>query len=176
MKNFISSFLFIVIAMFVTVLPGKAVEPAADFTESIRSIFAGLSKGTTIAFVQFTEIQGKVTPFSQAVLQLVEPIIVKEGLKESISFIERQDLKLILDEWDLNSIYQTEDRDAGAQALLGADYILTGKAGSSNSKNIQCSLKLVNLTNGRIVKSVLGEMTLDIDAVKQEDTVTEITL
>ena len=140
----------------------KEIEPDLNFAETAARLFTELPPGKVIAFVQFTDTQGEETPFSRAVLQQLEPIIVAEGMKKSISFIERKDLKLILDEWDLNSVYQTEGGDSGAQTLLGADYILTGNVGQAG-KFAQCSLKLVALKNGRIISTVVGKMPTEFD-------------
>lgn len=124
--------------------------------EMASQIFAVIAKDKTVAFVDFTDASGQVTKGSQAVFMQVEPAIIEEGNRTGVSFIERKDLKLILDEWDLKSLYQAEGADAGAQALLGADYILTGKVLVADD-NTLCTLKLVDLTSGKIVKSVSGK-------------------
>jgi len=62
-----------------------------------------------------------VLTFSVAAVQLLQN--VEKG--RVLGFVERKDLKLIFDEWALDSFGDTGD--VGARTLLGADLIITGK-------------------------------------------------
>lgn len=159
----------------------RPVATATEYQEQSQKEFAGVSpekideiaakvlssipQGKTVAFVEFTDATGNVTNFSQSVFLQVEPIVLAEGNRLEISFIERSDLKFIMDEWDLKSLYHNEQTDQGAQTLLGADYILTGKAFSANEDTF-CNLKLVDLSNGKILSSVSGK-TNDVEQSKK---------
>jgi hypothetical protein len=72
-----------------------------------------------------------------------------------------------MDEWNLNSALGTERADPGAQALLGADYILTGKVLITEG-NTLCTLKLVDLISGKIVTSVSGKVKIIKEDKKHE--------
>lgn len=128
----------------------------SSFGDIAAQIYAKVPKGKVIAFVEFTDSRGETSKFSQAVFQEIEPVMIGKGLEKNLLFIERKDLKLLLDEWDLKSIYNSGG-DSGAQVLLGADYIMTGKARLSKDM-VQCSLKLVDLKNGRIVGTVKAQL------------------
>lgn len=143
--------------------PKKSSGKEANFTisspkikEISSKLFLTIPKGKTIAFAEFTDADGKMTQSSQSIFLQIEPIIIAEGNKAGLAFIERKDLKLILDEWDLNAVYKTEGVDPGAQALLGADYILTGKA-LATEDNIICTLKLIDLQSGKITNTASGK-------------------
>lgn len=142
--------------------------PPPSFGEIASKIFDTVPKGKVLAFVDFTSSSGEVTKLSQAIFQEIEPIMIIEGLKKNISFIERKDLKLLLDEWDLKSIYQAGG-DSGAQVLLGADYIMTGRARLSRDE-VQCVLKLVDLQNGSIVGMVKAGLEAEPDFYTWEKT------
>ena len=124
--------------------------------EMASQIFSSISKGKVVAFVDFTDASNKVTKSSQSIFLQVEPVVIAEGNRIGLSFIERKDLKLVMDEWNLSSAFGTEKADPGAQALLGADYILTGKVLITDD-NTLCTLKLVDLISGKIVTSVSGK-------------------
>ncbi|HBY02746.1 MAG TPA: hypothetical protein DEG92_09465 [Rikenellaceae bacterium] len=124
--------------------------------EMASQIFSSIPKGKAIAIVDFTDPSNQVTKGSQAILLQVEPVVIAEGNRIGLSFIERKDLKLIMDEWNLNLALGTEKADPGAQALLGADYIVTGKVLITGDDTL-CTLKLVDLTTGKIITSVSGK-------------------
>lgn len=118
-------------------------------------IFSSIPKSKVVAIVDFTDPSNQVTKSSQAVFFQIEPVIIAEGNRIGLSFIERKDLKLIMDEWNLNLALGTEKADPGAQTLLGADFILTGKVLIAGNDTI-CTLKLVDLTTGKIINSASG--------------------
>ncbi|MFH0781849.1 MAG: DUF4384 domain-containing protein [Pseudomonadota bacterium] len=124
--------------------------------EMALQILSAIPKGKAIAIVDFTDPSNQVTKGSQAILLQVEPIVIGEGNRIGLSFIERKDLKLIMDEWNLNLALGTEGADPGAKALLGADFILTGKVLITGDDTL-CTLKLVDLTTGKIITSVSGK-------------------
>jgi TolB-like protein len=132
----------------------EKIQPA--FEEIVSQIFNNVPAGKVVAFVEFTNSSGEVSKFSQAIFQEIEPVMINAGIKKGISFIERKDLKLLLDEWDLKSIFPSK-ADTGAQMLLGADYILTGKARLSKD-NVQCAFKLVDLKDGRIIGTTIANL------------------
>jgi len=124
--------------------------------EMAGKLLANAVKEKAIALMEFTDGSGKITRESQSVFLNAEPVIVEEGNRLGVSFIERKDLKLILDEWALKSMAHTDIIDPGAQVLLGADYILTGKV-VVNDGQLLCSMKLVDLLTGKILTSVSGK-------------------
>lgn len=147
--------------------------PPPSFGEIASKIFTNIPAGKVVAFVEFTDSRGEISKFSQAVFQEIEPIIISEGLEKKLLFIERKDLKLLLDEWDLKSIYRSGG-DTGAQVLLGADYIMTGKARLSKNK-VQCTLKLVDLKDGRIAGTVKAPLEAEPEFYVWENTKVEQT-
>lgn len=130
--------------------------------EMVAKLLAPIPKDKRIAFVEFTDSTGEVTKFSQSIYLQLEPIVITEGNRLGLSFIERKDLKFIMDEWDLKSLYHNE-MDLGAQTLLGADFILTGKTLAALNDTL-CTLKLVDLSNGKIIMSISEK----INTVKKE--------
>lgn len=124
--------------------------------EMTGKLLANAVKEKAIALMEFTDGSGKITSESQRVFLNAEPVIVEEGNRLGVSFIERKDLKLILDEWALKSMVQADVVDPGAQVLLGADYILTGKVIVSEGQ-LLCTMKLVELLTGKILTSVSGK-------------------
>lgn len=128
--------------------------PSSTFGDTAARIFDAIAGNKVIAFVEFTDSSGKVSKFSQAIFQEVEPVMINKGIKRDLTFIERKDLKLLMDEWDLNSI---AGGDTGAQILLGADYIMTGKARLSSS-DVICVLKLIDLEDGSIAGMVKARL------------------
>jgi hypothetical protein len=132
-----------------------AVGPVPSLTESIASLFDRVEAGSTIAFVEITDsAAGKSSDLTNEMYQVIEHKVVEIGLEKGLHFIERRDLKLILDEWDLDGLSASAGDD-GAKSLLGADLILTGKISPSN-KSIMCNLKLTKLQNGEIVSVAQG--------------------
>ena len=141
--------------------PSPSKETISDLSskkikEMAVQVLSSIPKGKVVAFVEFTDASDKVTKISQSVFLQIEPAVIAEGNRIGLSFIERRDLKLIMDEWHLNSAFGTDKADPGAQALLGADYILTGKV-LINDGNTLCTLKIVDLITGKIVTSVSGK-------------------
>ncbi len=124
-----------------------------SFTGAATKLFQDIPGNAVIAFVELTGANGEQTALASEIFQKIEPIIVSEGMKKNLSFIERKDLKLIFDEWDLASFGGMPD--AGAKTLLGADYIITGKVRLDNDF-VHCVIKLLHLENGQIAAVAEG--------------------
>jgi len=112
-----------------------------------------VEQGKVIGFVDLVGSNGEASKLSAEIFQQIEPVLIREGIKKKLSFIERKNLKLVFDEWALNLSGATAD--AGAGALLGADYIITGKV-RLDGDFVQCSLKLIQLENGKILAVAEG--------------------
>ncbi len=123
------------------------------FQMAADSLLQGVQAGKVIGFVDLTGSNGEASKLAAEIFQELEPILIREGINRQLTFIERRDLKLIFDEWALDSFSKTGD--AGARTILGADYIITGKAKISGDF-VQCSLKLIQLDNGRILAAAEG--------------------
>lgn len=124
-----------------------------SFTKAAAKLFQGIPGKAAIGFVELTGSNGEQTALASEIFQKIEPIILNEGMKKNLSFIERKDLKLIFDEWDLSSFGDMPD--VGAKVLLGADYIITGKVRLDNNF-VHCVLKLLHLENGQIAAVAEG--------------------
>ncbi|WP_457576789.1 DUF4384 domain-containing protein [Desulfomarina sp.] len=140
--------------LFFLVLPGAVSSFALPtFEMAAGNLLQGVQAGKVIGFVDLTGSNGVASKLAAEIFQEMEPILIREGLDRQLAFIERKDLKLIFDEWALDSF--SESGDAGARTILGADYIITGKAKISG-EFVQCSLKLIQLDNGRILAAAEG--------------------
>ena len=144
--------------------------------ESLSVLFRPVPPNQTIAFVDFTDTSGTRTKLADKVYQRIEPIVISSGIKRGHKFIERRDLKLILDEWDLD-MFVVGEEDKGARSLLGADLILTGMVSLEDSW-AYLTFKLTSLDGGRIVSAGDGWLSSEQFSVKahgKKETVTVYT-
>ncbi|WP_457575856.1 DUF4384 domain-containing protein [Desulfomarina sp.] len=123
------------------------------FYGAAERLFQGVEQGRVVGFVELTGSNGESSKLSAEIFQQIEPVLIRVGMKRKLSFIEKKNLKLIFDEWALNLSGATAD--AGAGTLLGTDYIITGKV-RLDGGFVQCSLKLIDLKNGKIVAVAEG--------------------
>ena len=135
--------------------------------DQISVLFENLSAGATVAFVGVKDNNGEKTRFSNEISQVIEPKIVKKGVNVGITFIERNDLDLILDEWKLDMSGLVGNGDQGARALIGADMIIVGKT-SHKRPYSHVSLKLTNLADGKILSVVDGWEKTDYEKPEDE--------
>ncbi len=142
------------IVLFSLVLSGAVNSFALPtFEMAADNLLQSVKAGKVIGFVDLTGSNGEASKLAAEIFQKIEPILIREGISRQLTFIERKDLKLIFDEWALDSFSETGD--AGARTILGADYIITGKVWI-DGKFVQCNLKLVQLDNGRILAAAEG--------------------
>ncbi|MBU0482621.1 MAG: DUF4384 domain-containing protein [Proteobacteria bacterium] len=120
-----------------------------SFAEGLTGILSRLPAGKRVACGDFTSNEGKKTKLTAEITQLIEPMAVEIGKEHDLQFVERRDLKLIMEEWQLNMAGLTEG-DVGARSLIDADFLLIGKVLLEKSK-VRCDLKLSNLQNGEII-------------------------
>lgn len=120
---------------------------------AIHRLFLPLSAGSVVAFVEMTDAREENSSLAHEYYQRLEPKFIAAGRARDITFIERRSLKLIMDEWALDSL--GEEGDRGARRLLGADYILTGKVNREEGFD-HCTFKLTQLGDGRIVAMAEG--------------------
>lgn len=128
-------------------------ENVMTFSVAAVQLLQGVEKGRVLGFVDLSDSGGESSKLSDAIFQKIEPIIVREGIRNNLMFIERKDLKLIFDEWALDSF--GDSGDVGARTLLGADLIITGKV-RIDGDFVHCSLKLIQLDNGNILAVAEG--------------------
>ena len=128
-------------------------ENVLTFSVAAVQLLKNVEKGRVLGFVDLSGSGGESSKLSDAIFQKIEPIIVREGIRKNLLFIERKDLKLIFDEWALDSFGDTGD--VGARTLLGADLIITGKV-RLDGDLVHCSLKLIELDNGNILAVAEG--------------------
>ena len=136
----------------VTEVQTVAKAPAhPPLSKSLSILFDPVPPNQMIAFVDFTDSSGVRTKLADKVYQRIEPSVISAGIKRGHKFIERRDLKLILDEWDLD-MFVVGEEDKGARSLLGADLILTGMVSVENSW-AYLTFKLTSLDGGQIVSA-----------------------
>lgn len=130
--------------------------PKTSLSEAITQLLRAIPPGKTIAFVQLTSSGGEKSRLADEMYQRIEPLLIERGNKKDLRFIERRNIKLIIDEWELDSSQFVDGgQDMGARRLLGADLILTGKA-SIDSPYVRVNLKLTSLEDGRIASAAEG--------------------
>ena len=129
--------------------PTAAKHKHLSLAEAASALLKNTPNDQPIAFVELTDGSGRSTRLTSEIFPIVETSLVKAGLQTKLAFIERKDIKLIMDEWTLDSL-ENGAADRGARSLLGADKIVTGKI-SLEKDAVRCTLKLVNLQDGQIV-------------------------
>ncbi len=143
---------FIVAGCFVWPNSSLASTAAAEeltFAQGLAQVLANVPADKKVACVEFTNSEGKKSKLTAEMSLLIEPLAIEYGKGAGLQFVERRDLKLIIDEWQLNMAGLTEG-DAGARSLIDADFILIGKVSLEQAK-VSCALKITNLQNGEIV-------------------------
>jgi len=74
----------------------------SDMSDALKRLLKDVPNGQTVAFVGLTESNDKKTKLSNELFYRIEPKLIDLGKQYGVKFIERHDLKLILDEWKLN--------------------------------------------------------------------------
>jgi len=141
--------IFCVVILLITI----SSHASSTFFAAAERLLQNVEQDKVIGFVELSGSNGEGSKLSAEIFQQIEPVLIREGIKRKLSFIERKNLKLIFDEWALNLSGATAD--AGAGALLGADYIITGKV-RLDGDFVQCSLKLIQLQDGKILAVAEG--------------------
>ncbi len=134
--------------------PSIAKPKRIPMEEAATALLKNTPNDQPIAFVELTDGGGRSTRLTSEIFPLVETALVQAGLQMKLAFIERKDIKLIMDEWTLDSL-ENGAADKGARSLLGADKIVTGKT-ILEKDAVRCTLKLVNLQDGQIVAIAEG--------------------
>ena len=145
---------FILVILINFLLVGQALadnvpEKKIGFPVGLEQLLSKIPPGKRVAVAEFTASNQVKDRLSAEIYQLMEPLAMRIGKEKGLQFVERRDLKLIIDEWKL-SMSGITDGDAGARSLLDADYLLIGKVGLQDGQ-VRCSLKLTNLQNGEVV-------------------------
>ena len=130
-------------------------ENRTTFLEVAEKILDAAESGATVAFIELINSSGKKSRLADEVFLQLEPVLVNSGSARGLQFIERRDLKLILDEWDLADALSEGGGDKGARNLLDAEFILTGRVTIENDF-VRVSLKMTRLRNGEIVSIAEG--------------------
>ncbi|MCP4693694.1 MAG: DUF4384 domain-containing protein [Desulfobacterales bacterium] len=120
----------------------------------VDGLLRDLAPGQTIAFMELTNNNDQKTRLSREMYQRIESSMIKAGDKLGFKLIERNDLKLIIDEWKLG-MSGLASGDEGARRLLGADLIVKGKISLENSK-VLIRLKSIRLKDGQILSTSEG--------------------
>ncbi len=129
----------------------EAARPASA-GQPFQGLFAGLAAGQAVAVTEFTEPGGLVTRLSADIARQMEPRIVKKGAEKGLKFLERRELKLILDEWRLDMAGLTDRDGAAEKTLVGADYLLTGTV-SLQIDGVEVAMKLLKVETGQVVNT-----------------------
>lgn len=153
MKKYRLQMAFLAITFSLLLLNTVETIARPTFQMAAENLLQDVEPGKVIGFVDLSGSKGEASKLAAEMYQEVEPILIREGINRRLVFIERKDLKLIFDEWALDSFGETGD--GGARTILGADYIITGKA-RIDGEFVQCSLKLIQLENGRILAAAEG--------------------
>ncbi len=127
---------------------------ALRLPEAVAALLAPIASGQMLAVLQFTDSAGQSTRLAQEMRQRVEPLVIQKGLQLGLKFLERSDLKLVMEEWKLDMVGLVK-RDGGAMNLLGADLILTVRVSLEPSR-VLFEFKLTRLADGQIVSVAEG--------------------
>ena len=120
-----------------------------ESTKGLTALVSSVSPPSSIAFVGLRGLEGEKSELANAAFFKLEPILINLCREQGLTMIERDDLQLIMNEWKLEMNGLTKS-DQGAQTLLGADIILTGKV-KVELPDVHLFLKAINLKDGKIL-------------------------
>ena len=67
----------------------------STFFAAAERLLQDVEQGKVIGFVDLAGSNGEGSKLSAEIFQQIEPVLIREGIKKKLSFIERKNLKLI---------------------------------------------------------------------------------